>query len=1435
MITAERNNSKDSSNLVETLNAAIVELELGQEELRQTILANEVQHKAIIDEFEKSKKLLQESERKKSVRLLSVEKALDECKQQKMSDSNLLSEQSNHMEDLTEKIRFYEEEIAEYQRKADELERNFQAMTDRNAQQEEKINTLINYLDEARDEANVSSDKCSASEKKCLKVEEKMRQVLHAKETLEKTVEELSSRKDEALNSVTLHERRIEGLQNDLNQSRREIEICRSKVLDSNSEVNKVKANFDAREREVAAKANEITKLNEELTGLKAKVGRLSELEAVVASQSNDLRGIEQIESVLIGDIDTATSHFENKIHSLRAALGHQFYGQKGHVEADDLLTTPLKSIFTPSRDALGVTYNQRSLEGSSGVLERFDYRSSETSYPGAVWVNLDRLRKYFSRFFQMVDEHLQHTTDMCNASKAKSTRLSEMEEKVKSLDHKLNHITSEKDAVQQKLESADSEIDSLNNELEALREERDNAIHAGEDHAQWLRLLRRDLESTMTLDAISSVVQVAQSHIRHSEHSATLSSVVSLSVIEQGHAYPLQDTVSELKSTVQSLINSLKSVNTILTQKSELCKKFERKLNVVQSDFEKDKRSLQGQFDELSDAHKQEKAKVLDISDKLNSFLAENDNLKAQNHELHQIRSELEDEIRTLKDTGKDLRHTLKDAEILCAELRSKVRHLLADKENLSADVTLLREESEISMRRITDLELQVEQNALTLGQVKAERDTLDNIKLQLTHELEVTKKDVAIATRENKPVLSNESMKASFELERLLAALGATLDHLQVTLQSKSDLSDSHHNETLKLIGDGINMEERGDKSDSALVGQRVEKAIKRLSTVRSWSRDERRNKRLADETILNLRSELEKLRLSTSQEAKDYRDTIEGLQTKEDQLLVRASNLSSLEAQNAAYDKENAKLKKERDELSALVNQNKHEIHAVDLSLQSKDLEISRLKQALDSDGDTLGDLKDTVMQLQSELESRQTLCDEQDSNIRGLKATSHRQKDCIERLEGVISRNKKEIEEMEMKLKLRSDGLDTESQENYLKIRALEVELRELKQSHRKEISALKEKLDAEEAENASAATTIVALEGKLQVATNEASFQKQELNTSRQELERLRDRIDKEVSEHRNTLSTLATIQTLEAKWRETSEEYQALKEEAESKLHGALGQLKAVTAELSDANVQKDKYRDESSNKANEVAKLQQSVDQLSSQLDRTRRELQNANTRGSALRAEGRQIRNEVVNAVNELNEVTNILHSLTKPGNNDSGDVNSFGLSSSSEESFGDTLGAKQLHQCIQEIHRYIHEIKTCPDEITSTQSALRKSETENDRLRRELESIESLHTDRVQRLHTEIQDLEYQLQSRADFVVGNDSSLTDKLVDLENELHAVKERAQSREEEFRKEVEILTWEKSRMDGVRNGLDKHFGQHEVSCRSIVNLNAFIVLCFRV
>jgi chromosome segregation ATPase len=225
---------------------------------------------------------------------------------------------------------------------------------------------------------------------------------------------------------------------------------------------------------------------------------------------------------------------------------------------------------------------------------------------------------------------------------------------------------------------------------------------------------------------------------------------------------------------------------------------------------------------------------------------------------------------------------------------------------------------------------------------------------------------------------------------------------------------------------------------------------------------------------------------------------------------------------------------------------------------------------------------------------------------------------------------------------------------------------------------------------------------------------------------------------------------------------------------------------------------------------------------------ERTQRELTTQSTKSSALRAEGRRARKEIVQAAEYLREVAGILqasmaHSadVTLRLTNDSSlsyDLENIDTATPTQRSShhslprhtsssaatagagvgvdskdADPLGIKEISSVFETIKNLTQVVRQIPQQQLSLESTVRRYDTENQRLQRELDGIEVVYEDRIQRLESENRLLEEQVQVLKNREIGKleETRSVTQLQHENNLLRAKCDRADQKEKELLLEI--------------------------------------------
>jgi hypothetical protein len=279
---------------------------------------------------------------------------------------------------------------------------------------------------------------------------------------------------------------------------------------------------------------------------------------------------------------------------------------------------------------------------------------------------------------------------------------------------------------------------------------------------------------------------------------------------------------------------------------------------------------------------------------------------------------------------------------------------------------------------------------------------------------------------------------------------------------------------------------------------------------------------------------------------------------------------------------------------------------------------------------------------------------------------------------------------------------------------------------------------------------------------------------------------------------------------------------------AEERITQLLEQISELTSQL--------KQRDSSLSLEREKRLgTEQDLQRQNILLERTQRELNTQSTKSSALRAEGRRARKEIVQAAEYLREVAGILqasmaHSadVTLRLTNDSlsydlenidtttpsqralhsiprhpvvngltgagaGAGTSSGGTGVDSKDAADPLGIKEISSVFETIKNLTQIVRQIPQNQLSLESTVRRYDTENQRLQRELDGIEVVYEDRIQRLESENHMLEEQVQVLKNREIGKmeETRSVSQLQHENNLLRAKCDRADQKEKELLLEI--------------------------------------------
>mmetsp|Transcript_25316 Transcript_25316/g.37308 ORF Transcript_25316/g.37308 Transcript_25316/m.37308 type:complete len:934 (-) Transcript_25316:137-2938(-) len=357
--------------------------------------------------------------------------------------------------------------------------------------------------------------------------------------------------------------------------------------------------------------------------------------------------------------------------------------------------------------------------------------------------------------------------------------------------------------------------------------------------------------------------------------------------------------------------------------------------------------------------------------------------------------------------------------------------------------------------------------------------------------------------------------------------------------------------------------------------------------------------------------------------------------------------------------------------------------------------------------------------------------------------------------------------------------------------------------------------MEERLQSLRTENSDLLSKVNLLESRLSQATSEATTYRRESSTAAQEIQRLQNKMERDAAEHKKVMAAMSALQNLEEDWRLQAEGTTALMEEEESRCMRAESRVKELESQLEDLKTVVTQKEATISSERERRLRAEQDVQRQLILLERTQRELALNSGRASALRAEGRKARKEVLEAAEYLREVAGIMQTSAVLSDSRSSVENIDSVSTfrgdnsrpdqcDAENRDSDTLGAKEISSVLQTIKNLTEVVRKVPQSHVTFESNMRRLESENSRLQRELEGIEIIHEDRLQRLHAEIRQLEEQLRVTRGRDVVRTQVPSQDVAHLEQEIALLRDkcdRADRKEKECLLEIASLSEELERL----------------------------------
>ena len=1073
-------------------------------------------------------------------------------------------------------------------------------------------------------------------------------------------------------------------------------------------------------------------------------------------------------------------------------------------------------------------------------------------------------------------------------------------------LKEKLTLLSHDREGASAKLEQADRQRAELRQALHALEKEKEVWLNDEASNNQRMTAVLRDMDNRLlealarANDAVAGVVPISadalpelsisqslikldesrvsrmggqsqsqsgagSSQLNHSTLSAGAdvgaggsSNAVAMAVSNTRLLQTLQETtaVSVLSVSVNEVDRATDYLNSVIRKLVAECKAKTQACHAAEQASEQSERAWTAEREKLNAAAQELEDEVATLKEKLSSAAAEaeaarNETERTQ-HKLQKLgthNADLEAELKHAGEQAAELRGSLQESEHACMDLRSKLRNAQGDLDKRGVELAAMSEQLVDSRRRISEGELHNERTGSQVGRLQAEKEALDNVRRSLEAELERSRAELASLRAHTKQL--DEEHRNAFEVEKLLAALGNTLNQIvppaQNALAASAGMSfvsqqqqQQQQQAQLQLMSTTLNTVNTGMSEVSDFqhetVPMRVEAAVKRLTQLRHWAREETRSRRTLEGQQEALSQEVGSMQAALDEAQQQLKDASRNVSQREGELRAKNKEVEELqhELQRLKGDFHRAKLD-DSNKVGLLEDEKRSRESLLD-ELRAKETHAARLRADLESRAGTISRLQEQVRLLEAQVADARAEAEQRSEQVRVAKANSEKLLGTIEQLERGGEADRADREEAERRLaqaEVQVASLTRTQARNAELERQLERVKAENKQSlHDKLLlderqHSLSKELDASRKKAQS-------LEHRLNAIMQEKNSFVDEVAETRRKIALAKEYAEQERAQRMKADASIEALKRSEQERRVDLVGFAQKAEEVESLQSRAEEEKRSLRGKISELRLACDEKESQRQADLHDRKRLEKDVKQLKSALAKRTAELESTSSYSSLLRSEGRQARQQVLQAVAYIREVLTIVRidaqaagfdlrspdakstvsgrsnsrSGRTPGSSSKVDAATAaaetGIPNNSQVSYDDALslglaealGVNDLMQALSALRSGMAYVTAAPEHRQALHSRIEQLEKENEGLQKELTGSESQRQELVGRYKLEIQSMHAHITElrRSD---SKNPHLTHQISVLESALQQERERR----EKAVADVQAL---KGRMDSI-------------------------------
>lgn len=528
-----------------------------------------------------------------------------------------------------------------------------------------------------------------------------------------------------------------------------------------------------------------------------------------------------------------------------------------------DSLST--KNILTFPKSTVGFDHHSISTErfatasSSSEILENASsqYNSgSGSTLVGVVkrYVVTEKIKKHLMSFKEKSEQLADEVQKQQEKIGILKKELDGERKKNERAEQALSATKLECDSLQNHLENADEDIATLRSEILSLRNERDDMLTSIDDLAHKVRTILRALDGSLS-DAIARANLVTAgryviSLTSESEAGSTQlmeppSSEMRMALVTKrdvahsgldlGAPTLLATSASLVKSTVDAMCNALEVMAADSLSKKKGLDKSEATFLEREKSWQREKTGLMDRVCTLEETLAIERDRINNLEIDREAARREADAQSSMVEQLAQSYTELEEELAHSKSNIEEFQSALNEAESMITQLSQHDHAMQSECEAKADEIISLTDKLEYYRRRCGDCELDLEKASTALERMKADKCAIENVRKSMDGEIDRMRLEIATLKAQCRGADENRS---SFEIEKLLAALGTTLDQLSYNLAPvvvDGIQGGSNDDGGRMCLFAPLAPRLRQANSEGLGVAERVEVAVKRLGEFR------------------------------------------------------------------------------------------------------------------------------------------------------------------------------------------------------------------------------------------------------------------------------------------------------------------------------------------------------------------------------------------------------------------------------------------------------------------------------------------------------------------------------------------------------------------------------------------------------------------------